>query len=34
MLWWFGDGLGLLIWTPLLLAFLQPEREDPDAAQA
>jgi diguanylate cyclase (GGDEF)-like protein len=29
MLWWFGDGLGLLIWTPLLLAFLQPEREDP-----
>lgn len=27
VLWWFGDGLGLLIWTPLLLAFLQPDRE-------
>ncbi|APW40067.1 hypothetical protein RD110_25050 [Rhodoferax koreense] len=23
-LWWFGDGLGLLIYTPLLLAFTQP----------
>ncbi len=23
-LWWFGDGLGLLIVTPLLLAFAQP----------
>jgi diguanylate cyclase (GGDEF)-like protein len=24
-LWWFGDGLGLLIYTPLLLAFTQRE---------
>jgi diguanylate cyclase (GGDEF)-like protein len=23
-LWWFGDGLGLLIYTPLLLAFTHP----------
>ena len=23
LLWWFGDALGLLIYTPLLLAFLQ-----------
>jgi diguanylate cyclase (GGDEF)-like protein len=23
-LWWFGDGLGLLIYTPLLLTFAQP----------
>ncbi len=23
-LWWFGDGLGLLIYTPLLLALAQP----------
>lgn len=29
LLWWFGDGLGLLIWTPLLLALLQPERDAP-----
>jgi diguanylate cyclase (GGDEF)-like protein len=27
LLWWFGDGLGLLIYTPLLLAFLQPARD-------
>ncbi|MBS0445833.1 MAG: diguanylate cyclase [Proteobacteria bacterium] len=27
LLWWFGDGLGLLIYTPLLLAFVQPARE-------
>jgi diguanylate cyclase (GGDEF)-like protein len=27
LLWWFGDGLGLLIGTPLLLAFLQPDHE-------
>ncbi|WP_229257634.1 GGDEF domain-containing protein [Duganella callida] len=26
-LWWFGDGLGLLIYTPLLLAFSQPRNE-------
>ena len=24
LLWWYGDALGLLIYTPLLLAFLQP----------
>ncbi len=24
LLWWFGDGLGLLIYTPLLLSFLRP----------
>lgn len=29
LLWWFGDALGLLIWTPLLLALLQPERDPP-----
>lgn len=29
LLWWFGDGLGLLICTPLLLAFLQPDQETP-----
>ncbi|HET7791978.1 MAG TPA: diguanylate cyclase [Rhizobacter sp.] len=27
LLWWFGDALGLLIYTPLLLAFLQPGPE-------
>jgi diguanylate cyclase (GGDEF)-like protein len=27
LLWWFGDALGLLIYTPLLLAFLQPVHE-------
>lgn len=27
LLWWFGDGLGLLIYTPLLLALAQPTRE-------
>jgi diguanylate cyclase (GGDEF)-like protein len=27
LLWWFGDGLGLLIYTPLLLALVQPARE-------
>ena len=26
-LWWFGDALGLLIYTPLLLAFIQPSRQ-------
>jgi len=26
-LWWFGDGLGLLIYTPLLLTFTQPASE-------
>ncbi|HEY4163227.1 MAG TPA: diguanylate cyclase [Dongiaceae bacterium] len=26
-LWWFGDALGLLIYTPLLLAFSQPPAE-------
>lgn len=26
-LWWFGDGLGLLIYTPLLLAYTQPQRQ-------
>ena len=26
-LWWFGDALGLLIYTPLLLAFIQPLRQ-------
>jgi diguanylate cyclase (GGDEF)-like protein len=25
--WWFGDGLGLLIYTPLLLAYTQPQRQ-------
>ncbi|MDB5774842.1 MAG: PleD [Herbaspirillum sp.] len=25
--WWFADGLGLLIYTPLLLAFTQPQAE-------
>lgn len=24
LLWWFGDGLGLLIYTPLLLSLLRP----------
>jgi len=27
-LWWFGDALGLLIYTPLLLAFVQPSRQE------
>lgn len=27
--WWFGDGLGLLIYTPLLLAYTQPQRQRP-----
>jgi diguanylate cyclase (GGDEF)-like protein len=27
--WWFGDGLGLLIYTPLLLAFTQAQRQRP-----
>ncbi|MGA0611526.1 sensor domain-containing diguanylate cyclase [Caldimonas sp. KR1-144] len=27
LLWWFGDALGLLIYTPLLLAFAQRGRE-------
>ena len=27
LLWWFGDGLGLLIYTPLLLAFMRPAQE-------
>ncbi|NYE61786.1 diguanylate cyclase (GGDEF)-like protein [Duganella sp. 1224] len=27
--WWFGDGLGLLIYTPLLLAFTQPQHQRP-----
>lgn len=27
LLWWFGDALGLLIYTPLLLALVQPTRE-------
>jgi diguanylate cyclase (GGDEF)-like protein len=27
LLWWFGDGLGLLIYTPLLLALAQPTRD-------
>ena len=27
-LWWFGDGLGLLIYTPLLLSFSQPARRE------
>jgi len=27
LLWWFGDALGLLIYTPLLLAFWQRSRE-------
>lgn len=27
LLWWFGDGLGLLIYTPLLLALAQPAHE-------
>jgi diguanylate cyclase (GGDEF)-like protein len=26
-LWWFGDGLGLLIYTPLLLAFSQVQQQ-------
>jgi diguanylate cyclase (GGDEF)-like protein len=26
-LWWFGDGLGLLIYTPLLLAFTHPSQQ-------
>jgi diguanylate cyclase (GGDEF)-like protein len=26
-LWWFGDALGLMIYTPLLLAFSQPPAE-------
>ncbi|MFZ5507649.1 MAG: diguanylate cyclase domain-containing protein [Pseudomonadota bacterium] len=30
LLWWFGDALGLLIYTPLLLAFL---RRDPEGAR-
>jgi diguanylate cyclase (GGDEF)-like protein len=25
--WWFGDGLGLLIYTPLLLALIQPRHD-------
>jgi diguanylate cyclase (GGDEF)-like protein len=29
LLWWFGDALGLLIYTPLLLALVQPARETP-----
>jgi diguanylate cyclase (GGDEF)-like protein len=32
-IWWFGDGLGLLILTPLLLGFA-PFRLDPPAAAA
>ncbi len=31
LLWWFGDALGLLIYTPMLLAFAQPRREAPPA---
>lgn len=27
LLWWFGDALGLLIYTPLLLAFARPARD-------
>lgn len=27
LLWWYGDGLGLLIYTPLLLTLFQPARE-------
>ncbi|USX15431.1 diguanylate cyclase [Oxalobacteraceae bacterium OTU3CAMAD1] len=27
-LWWFGDGLGLLIYTPLLLSLSQPARRE------
>jgi diguanylate cyclase (GGDEF)-like protein len=27
--WWFGDGLGLLIYTPLLLAYTQPQQQRP-----
>lgn len=27
LLWWFGDALGLLIYTPLLLAFARPAAE-------
>jgi len=27
LLWWFGDGLGLLIFTPMLLALAQPAPE-------
>jgi diguanylate cyclase (GGDEF)-like protein len=27
LLWWFGDALGLLIFTPLLLALFAPQRE-------
>ena len=27
--WWFGDGLGLLIYTPLLLAYTQPQHQRP-----
>jgi diguanylate cyclase (GGDEF)-like protein len=27
-LWWFGDALGLLIYTPLLLAFAEPAKPD------
>jgi diguanylate cyclase (GGDEF)-like protein len=26
--WWFGDGLGLLIYTPLLLAFAHPSDDE------
>jgi diguanylate cyclase (GGDEF)-like protein len=28
-LWWFGDGLGLLIYTPLLLAYTQRQYQPP-----
>ncbi|WP_229261453.1 sensor domain-containing diguanylate cyclase [Duganella margarita] len=27
--WWFGDGLGLLIYTPLLLAYTQSQHQRP-----
>jgi diguanylate cyclase (GGDEF)-like protein len=27
-IWWFGDALGLLIYTPLLLSFSQPPQQD------
>jgi diguanylate cyclase (GGDEF)-like protein len=30
LLWWFGDGLGLLIWTPLLLTLLEPDPHAPE----
>jgi len=32
LLWWFGDALGLLIYTPLLLAFARPAREPVQAS--